>query len=474
MNGVTWTAYETSPAIKQVIDKYFAKLNEFVSSSKKNIVKKEQKQKEEKTKPKTKVKHEKKKKAPERRQTKQVRYEEDKDVEWVERIPEELKLMRRYVNMDGKVKTYDQVLSLINSLQRAIIERRIRKSSTYAKQVEQMQRKLIEIYNERKGESTQVKIAPKALKEFKELIHKEMVYKSVQFIKRFIGIQGKTGVKEKARKLYDSMARAADKGVIKGNDKYAKKLRELYKILAEFLNDENETRLAMDKEELNGLIGLVKDCNCGGLDGIDVPEYYEEEEEEPKEDSHVMSSMDFADMKFNTIGLQGKWLAFMGDAAPGFSAMVFGRPKMGKSHLCIEFAGYLSRNHGKVLYVAREEGFDATLQKKLNDTEVKNANLYISDTLPADLSPYDFIFLDSVNKLGLSPSDLDKLRKENPRKSFIFVFQTTKDGKFRGENEFQHDVDIVIEVGERGKAVQFGRYNQGGEINVFGDATHVF
>lgn len=44
---------------------------------------------------------------------------------------------------------------------------------------------------------------------------------------------------------------------------------------------------------------------------------------------------------------------------------------------------------------------------------------------------------------------------------------TEKDGNFRGKNEFQHDVDVVIEVPEQGKAVQFGRYNQGGEMNIF-------
>lgn len=33
--------------------------------------------------------------------------------------------------------------------------------------------------------------------------------------------------------------------------------------------------------------------------------------------------------------------------------------------------------------------------------------------------------------------------------------------------QFQHDVDVVIEVAERGKAVQNGRFNQGGEMRIF-------
>jgi len=135
--------------------------------------------------------------------------------------------------------------------------------------------------------------------------------------------------------------------------------------------------------------------------------------------------------------------------------------------LCIDFAGYLARNHGKVLYVAKEEGLDFTLQKKLEDKEVAHQNLFVASSMPADLLPYDFIFLDSVNKLGLQPEDLTALKKMYPTKSFIYVFQTTKEGKFRGANSFQHDVDVVIEIPEQGKAVQFGRFNQGGEMGIF-------
>ncbi len=85
-----------------------------------------------------------------------------------------------------------------------------------------------------------------------------------------------------------------------------------------------------------------------------------------------------------------------------------------------------------------------------------------------DLGAYDFVFLDSVNKLRLSPEELDAFKKEYPETSFIYIFQTTKLGNFRGGNEFQHDVDVVIEVAEKGKAIQFGRFNQGGAIDIFG------
>lgn len=182
---------------------------------------------------------------------------------------------------------------------------------------------------------------------------------------------------------------------------------------------------------------------------------------------NIMPSTAFSTLQFNTIGFKDRWLSFIGDPAPGFTAMVFGMPKMGKSYLCVDFAGYLARNHGRVLYVAKEEKLDKTLQDKLKEKDVAHENLTVADGIPSDLSPYDFIFLDSVTKLGLSPRDLENLKANNKGKSFIYIFQVTKAGKFKGNNEFQHDVDVVIEVPERGKAIQYGRFNQGGEMDIF-------
>jgi predicted ATP-dependent serine protease len=181
----------------------------------------------------------------------------------------------------------------------------------------------------------------------------------------------------------------------------------------------------------------------------------------------VMSSVDFSSLEFDSIGFKGKWKKLIGDPSVGFSAMIFGKPKMGKSYLAPDFAGYLANNHGSVLYVAAEEKLDATLQKKLLDKNVASENLYVSDSLPKSLKKYDFVFIDSINKIRMTPMDVERLRLSNKGISFVFIFQTTKQGQFRGGNEFQHDVDIVIEIPEKGKAIQFGRFNQGGHMKIF-------
>ncbi len=181
----------------------------------------------------------------------------------------------------------------------------------------------------------------------------------------------------------------------------------------------------------------------------------------------IISSAQFANLEFATIGLKDKWKDFIGDPSPGFTAMVFGMPKMGKSYLCVDFASYLSKNHGKVLYVSKEEFMSPTLALKIKDKQAATENMDIAGAVPADLSPYAFVFLDSVTSLKLAPDDLKKLEEKYPNISFIYVFQVTKAGSARGTNEYMHNVDVVIEIPEKGKAVQFGRFNQGGKLDIF-------
>ena len=124
------------------------------------------------------------------------------------------------------------------------------------------------------------------------------------------------------------------------------------------------------------------------------------------------------------------------------------------------------RNHGKV-HVPKEEGLDYTLQEKLNNKNVKHPNLFVTGTMTNNLSAYDFIFLNSVNRIGLTPEDLQALKTKYPDKSFIYIFQSTKQGSFGGENSFQHDVAVVMEVHEKGRVVQMGALTREGEMNIF-------
>lgn len=441
--GSDWATYNSSAAIQKTIQLYFERLAEYMT----DLNRKEQRKSKE-------LNPEPQIAKPKAIKKGAVPKPSLPNITMVERVPEELRFIKRYVNLDGKTKTKEGILRFINALQKAIVEKRIRKTSPYAEQVKYVQEKLIGVYNSMSAK-IKLELKPETYEALKKITDEEKVMASIGFIKRYISMNGKVGMKEKAKALLEQINKAYQKGKIMDNDLYIVEINELKKNLKAFVGDKSMKTLEIEQATLNGLEGVLG-CACSSLNGLDGK-------------PAIMNSMDFASMQFETLGFKGKWLELIGDPSSNFTAMVYGKPKMGKSYLCIDFAGYLARSHGKVLYVAREEGLDMTLQKKLHDKAVAHPNLFVASILPDSLSDYDFIFLDSVNKLELGPEDLNSLRKRNPTKSFVFIFQSTKDGNFRGANSFQHDVDVVIEVPQKGKAVQFGRFNQGGEINIFNE-----
>jgi predicted ATP-dependent serine protease len=152
--------------------------------------------------------------------------------------------------------------------------------------------------------------------------------------------------------------------------------------------------------------------------------------------------------------------------------MVFGLPKAGKSIFSVQFAKYLSENFGRVLYVASEEGFSKTLQKKVQDFG-GNKNLFfanfrefeqIKTALENDV--FEFVFIDSVNFIKITPEQVEELKNANPHSSFITIQQATKEGQFRGSQEFAHNCDIIVKI-DAGIASQQGRFKEPTEMNVF-------
>lgn len=311
---------------------------------------------------------------------------------------------------------------------------------------------------------------PKTMK--KENPYSKIV-KEVQFIERFLAFHDKILYKNTFGIFIDELQKAILEKKITKKSVVAKDIMMIQLSAIDAFNKMHNAKHFMLKPATIKRLKSIIEKYDNSHEDIDV-NYVKSKKKsigltgiENQGQVNIMPSKEFTNLKFNTIGFKDKWLDFIGDPAPGFTAMVFGMPKMGKSYLCVDFAGYLARNHGRVLYVAKEEKLDKTLQDKLKEKAVAHENLTMADGIPSDLAPYDFIFLDSVNKLGLTPKDLERLKADNKGKSFIYVFQATKGGKFKGNNEFQHDVDVVIEVPEIGKAVQYGRYNQGGETDIF-------
>jgi predicted ATP-dependent serine protease len=137
----------------------------------------------------------------------------------------------------------------------------------------------------------------------------------------------------------------------------------------------------------------------------------------------------------------------------------------------MHFAKYLADNHGSVLYVASEEGFSQTLKNKMTNFGLTSDNMHFSNYREAEpimdiASEYDFIFIDSVNFINISPEQIREMKHKNRNLSLITIQQATKDGDFRGSQEYAHDSDSIVKIAD-GIATQQGRFQEMSQMMVF-------
>lgn len=452
-----WAAYNTNENIKRVVEAYFQKLSDYLSKnpmpsggSKPSAPPKSL--------PKaTAPLRTSKSETPKAPAPKKPEPEDEADYETtpVEYIDTDVQFIRRYAAMHGKVKSQSQILNLLHSLQKAILERRIRKDSIYAKEIELMQSQLIKCY-EQMDEMIEVKIDSKNLKRYLEIANSQEGMLSITLLKAYVSLNGKKDVRDRAERLLNRMRKAVTSGKVTKSDKYADRLNEAFVTIKTYL-DSKSAYLNINKAQLNGLMGILGDDLFGQKKSLNGSE--------DEEGALIVSSGELLKMDFQTIGLKGKYLELIGDPSIGFTAMVYGLPKSGKSTMCLDFANHLASNHGKVLYCAVEEGFGYTLKEKIERLGAQHANLYITDRVPENLSDYQFVFIDSVSKAGMDVEDIDRLRKLHPETSFIFIYHTTKEGKFKGVNSHAHEVDVIIQV-DKGQANSTGRFNAGGKMKI--------
>jgi hypothetical protein len=452
-----WAAYNTNENIKRVVEAYFQKLSDYLSknpipsggskpsATSKSLPKATAPLRTPKSEP------------PKAPAPKKPEPEDEADYETtpVEYIDTDVQFIRRYAAMHGKVKSQAQILNLLHSLQKAILERRIRKDSIYAKEIELMQTQLIKCY-EQMDEMIEVKIDSKNLKRYLEIANSQEGMLSITLLKAYVSLNGKKDVRDRAERLLTRMRKAVTSGKVTKADKYADRLNEAFVTIKTYL-DSKSAYLNINKAQLNGLMGILGDDLFGQKKSLNGSE--------DEEGALIVSSGELLKMDFQTIGLKGKYLELIGDPSIGFTAMVYGLPKSGKSTMCLDFAKHLASNHGKVLYCAVEEGFGYTLKEKIERLGAQHAKLYITDRVPENLSDYQFVFIDSVSKAGMDVEDIDRLRKLHPETSFIFIYHTTKEGNFKGVNSHAHEVDVIIQV-DKGQATSTGRFNAGGKMKI--------
>ena len=191
--------------------------------------------------------------------------------------------------------------------------------------------------------------------------------------------------------------------------------------------------------------------------------------------SLLISSRELRDMNYKCLNFNGRWQEFFGLPAVVFHLAVHGKPGEGKSTFCIQFADYLAKNFGHVVYISGEEGFSKTLRDKVVNNKIDNPYLYFANISSLEQiksvienNKFHFIFIDSLDTLKIDAARLRELREHYPQSAFITISQSTKDGKMRGSQEIIHDTDIAVKVEDGIAMTTKNRYHpRGTEFRVF-------
>lgn len=175
----------------------------------------------------------------------------------------------------------------------------------------------------------------------------------------------------------------------------------------------------------------------------------------------LISASRVSELSHEKYDLSAKWKYFLEYLPKSFNAIIYGLPKAGKTHLAIQFAQYLEKEFGGVMYISGEEGVEQPFNRKLQRYrssfkvayDVKGSN---GITEAIERTKPKFVFIDSLNRLGLDVRDIIEFKDKFPAIVFVYILQSTKDGNFRGDQSIQHEVSSTIKVID-GIAYQKGR-----------------
>lgn len=472
-NGTSWANYQNSENIRKVIDLYFQKLNDYLSTLEKKAIAPEAKARAPKgAKPKQKGG---KAAVPKKFKEKVVR---QGNAKLVENLREEIKFLRRYIGLHNKVKSPSAILAFIKALQRSIVQKLVRKTSPLAGEIEMIQNKLIQVYNKMKGEES-FGINEKDLNRLIAIAGGEDIYPSITAIKRFIGLQGKDDEK-KINSFLKYLENLVAKKKLTKEDPYAGKVNAIYKSIKQ----RTSRKISISRAELNGLEGIVKSCTCknnlgkiyntGGRKLRQCKKKtYSDASRGACSHNHglngVLTAEEMANRKLDLLDFFSFWQSLFGGPARNFTMMFHGEPHNGKTIFLLKLAQYLAETFGDVLYVSSEEFASPTMTKKVNEfLNPIPQRLHFAENLDdPDLSEYQFVILDSVNDLGLKINEYRELRKDYPETAFIFILQHTKAGDFKGGKDWEHIAEIVGEVHKGVVTVTKNRYAPKNTLDFF-------
>lgn len=440
--------YDEDADIKENVDMTIEYANELLE---KNAPKKEEKgskteadekseDEDETSKPKTEKKP---KKASKPKAEKKPKAKKEDNAERVAAITPEKKIIGDFCKLASFSGTAsalkDKVRLLLNRLQNAIVQKQIRKTSKYANEIMSIQTKLVSFLNS--GVTGKVKVEIDNLDELMKIAKSEKVSENVMIARAFIRLNNKSDKMKEATALLKRINKAIEADIAN------EEVKMLKPSLESFISKKTKA-VEPSERALRGLYGLA---------GV--------------EDGAAANSMQLINQHYDVMTLSGRWKDFIGRPSKNFKMMVYGKPGQGKSTFSILLARYLAKEKGlRVLYVAAEEKFGYTLQEKIKRLKALTPNLdFAEDLTSSDLHNYDVVLLDSVNHLQM---DADELATLPQNCAYVWIFQSTKEGNYKGGQQYAHDSDTVIKVDSmkaRTEKNRFGAANMEFDIEDYED-----
>jgi chaperonin cofactor prefoldin len=167
-------------------------------------------------------------------------------------MPLEIKVIKRYLNMHGKKVTERQVSLLYKVIQKAAIEKTIRKTSKYAEEIRKIGNDLASTYKQM-GSTCTFQIPETLHTKLKNIVDSFGITPAIALIKRFINLYGNI-TKEKAQRLLTSIKNAKKNGKVSRSDNAYERVSQVQKHLEDYLEND---KLFVTNVQLNGLKGIA-------------------------------------------------------------------------------------------------------------------------------------------------------------------------------------------------------------------------
>jgi hypothetical protein len=394
----------------------------------------------------------------------------------VAHLTEDRKLIKRLVQMHDKEKSKGQILKFIQALQRAIIQKLVNKKSKFVNEIRAIQEAMVKYYNTMSAKET-FEIPQNKLARFVAIAGGEAVFKSIGIMKTYVGMKGHQPDEVKADSFIGRIERMLSKGIIGKDDPYLRKVKEILKEVKDYKI--NKLPIAISKEELSGLEGILNACGCSHEFGT----IYETRGKTLRKcrkktysdagkgacshnrglagTGEAMTAEEIVNMQFELLPFPGIWKDLFGQPEKNFSMMFHGEPGAGKSTFLVKFAKYLS-TLGSVLYVTSEEYGSVTLKNLVSQhlNPFPGNILFVPNLDATNPGDFDFVIFDSVTDAGIKLEDFKSMKAENPNTGFLLVLQHTKDGQFKGGKEWEHEAQIVGKISNGTVDIYKNRYGE--------------